>query len=112
MTFTGTTTPGQSRTRRNDKKELEKTLVVYWISLYGLGESMFKSWIRVFVFCDVAPRLGPRYINFFKPFQFTAGVQPVVLIGASHIYLRLQEIQSREWEKKNKRTRRTIRAWG
>ena len=28
----------------------------------------------------------------------------MVPIGASHISLRLQEIQSREWEKKNKRT--------
>ena len=40
---------------------------------------------------------------------FLAGDQLVVPIGASHISLRLQEIQSREWEKKNKRT---IRAWG
>ena len=29
-----------------------------------------------------------------------AGDQLVILIGVSHISLRLQEIQSREWEKK------------
>ena len=46
------------------------------------------------------PPLSPRYINFFKPFHFTAGDQLVVLIGASHISLPLQEIQSMEWEKK------------
>ena len=41
-----------------------------------------------------------RYINFFELFHFTAGDQLVVPIGASHISLPLQEIQSREWEKK------------
>ena len=46
------------------------------------------------------PPRPPRYINFFKPFHFTAGDQLVVPIGASHISLPLQEIQSREWEKK------------
>ena len=46
----------------------------------------------------------PRYINFFEPFHFTAGDQLVVPIGVSHISLRLQEIQSRERERKNKRT--------
>ena len=55
------------------------------------------------------PPLDPRHINFFEPFHFLAGDQLVVPIGASHISLRLQEIQSREREKKNKRT---IRAWG
>ena len=35
-----------------------------------------------------------------NPFLFTAGDQLVVPIGASHISLPLQEIQSREWEKK------------
>ena len=46
----------------------------------------------------------PRYINFFEAFHFLAGDQQVVPTGASHISLRLQEIQSRVWEKKNKRT--------
>ena len=46
------------------------------------------------------PPLPPRYINFFEPFRFTAGDQLVVPIGASHISLPLQEIQSREQEKK------------
>ena len=46
------------------------------------------------------PPRPPRYINFFEPFHFLAGDQLVVPIGASHISLRLQEIQSREWEKK------------
>ena len=35
-----------------------------------------------------------------NPSLFTAGDQLVVPIGALHIFLRLQEIQSREWEKK------------
>ena len=42
----------------------------------------------------------PRYINFFEPFHFLAGDQLVVPIGASHISLPLQEIQSKEREKK------------
>ena len=46
------------------------------------------------------PTRPPRYINFFEPFRFTAGDQLVVPIGASHISLSLQEIQSREREKK------------
>ena len=46
------------------------------------------------------PPRPPRYINFFEPFHFLAGDQLVVPIGASHISLRLQEIQSREREKK------------
>ena len=54
------------------------------------------------------PPRPPSYINFFEPFHFTAGDQLVVPIGASHISLPLQEIQSREWEKK-KTNKRTIR---
>ena len=46
------------------------------------------------------PPQPPRYINFFKPFHFTAGDQLVVPIGVSHISLLLQVIQSREREKK------------
>ena len=46
------------------------------------------------------PLCPHEYVNFFKPFHFTAGDQLVVPIGASHISLRLQEIQSRGWEKK------------
>ena len=46
------------------------------------------------------PTRPPEYVNFFEPFHFLAGDQLVV----SHISLRLQEIQSREREKKNKRT--------
>ena len=43
----------------------------------------------------------PLYTNFVEPFNFfTAGDQLVVPIGVTHISLRLQEIQSREWEKK------------
>ena len=49
--------------------------------------------------CDVTSS-APRYVNLFEPFHFLAGDQLVVPIGASHISLRLQEIQSREWEKK------------
>ena len=49
------------------------------------------------------PSRPPRYINVFELFHFLAGDQLVVPIGASHISLRLQEIQSREWEIKNKR---------
>ena len=48
------------------------------------------------------PRPLPQHINFFEPFHFLAGDQLVVPIGVSHISLRLQEIQSREREKKNK----------
>ena len=52
------------------------------------------------------PPRPPRYINFFKPFLYLAGDQLAVPIGASHISLPLQEIQSREREKKeNKRTK-------
>ena len=58
------------------------------------------------------PLCPPEYVIFFEPFHFLAGDQLVVPMGASHISLRLQEIQSRVWEKKNKRTKRTIRAWG
>ena len=47
------------------------------------------------------PPRPTRYINFFEPFQFsTAGDQLVVPIGASHISLPLQEIQSREWKER------------
>ena len=46
------------------------------------------------------PPRPPHYINFFEPFHFTASDQLVVSIGVSHISLPLQEIQSREWEKK------------
>ena len=46
------------------------------------------------------PPRPSRYINLFEPFHFTAGDQLVVPIGASHISLPLQEIQSREWEER------------
>ena len=46
------------------------------------------------------PPQPPRYINFFEPFHFLAGDQLVLPVGASHISLPLQEIQSREEEKK------------
>ena len=59
-----------------------------------------------YIFVTVPPR-PPRYINFFELFLFTAGDQLVVPIGASHISLPLQEIQSREREKK-KKNKRTI----
>ena len=49
------------------------------------------------------PPQPPRYINFFEPFHYLAGDQLVVPIGASHISLPLQEIQSREREKKRER---------
>ena len=49
--------------------------------------------------CDVTPS-APRHINFFEPFHFLAGDQLVVPIGASHISLRLQKLQSREWEER------------
>ena len=51
-------------------------------------------------YSDVTPSPPPRHINFIEPFNFTAGDQLVVPIGVSHISLRLQEIQSREREKK------------
>ena len=44
------------------------------------------------------PPRSPEYVNFFEPFHFLAGDQLVVPIGVSHISLRQQEIQSREWE--------------
>ena len=46
---------------------------------------------------------APRYVNLFELFHFLAGDQLVVPIGTSHISLRLQEIQSREREKKEQR---------
>ena len=49
--------------------------------------------------CGVTPS-APTLHYFFEPFHFLAGDQLVVPIWASHISLRLQEIQSREWEKK------------
>ena len=49
--------------------------------------------------CNVTPS-APTLHHFFEPFHFLAGDQLVVPIGASHISLPLQEIQSREWEKK------------
>ena len=52
-----------------------------------------------------SPPRPPRYINLFETFRFLAGDHLVVPIGVSHIFLRLQEIQSREWEKNNKRLR-------
>ena len=52
------------------------------------------------------PLRPPEYIKFFKPFQSWPVNNLVVPIGVSHISSWLQEIQSREWEKrtKNKRT--------
>ena len=50
-------------------------------------------------FCDVTPS-APTLHHFFKPFHFTAGDQLVVPIGASHISLPLQEVQSREREER------------
>ena len=46
-------------------------------------------------------------LHYFEPFQFTAGDQLMVPIGASHISLPLQEIQSREWGKKKNNTNNT-----
>ena len=43
--------------------------------------------------------LGPPIRHFFELFLLTASDQLVVPIGASHISLPLQEIQSREREK-------------
>ena len=49
----------------------------------------------------MSPPWPPRYVNHFEPFHFfTAGDQLVVPIGASHISLPLQEIQSREREER------------
>ena len=48
--------------------------------------------------------LGPPIRHFFEPFHFTAGDQLVVPIGALHISLPQQEIQSSEWEKKKEQT--------
>ena len=63
-------------------------------------ESIKKKRVKL---CDYTPS-APQHINYFKPFHFTAGDKLVVPIGASHISSYLQEIQSREREKKNKRT--------
>ena len=49
--------------------------------------------------CDDTPS-APRYVNLFEPFLFKACEQLVAPIQATHISLPLQEIQSREWEKK------------
>ena len=61
------------------------------------SSGFFLSWSRCH--CDVTPS-APTLHHFFEPFHFLASDQLVVLIGASHISLPLQEIQSREWEKK------------
>ena len=50
--------------------------------------------------CDVSLRPTIRQPSL-QPFRFfTAGDQPVVPIGVTHISLPLQELQSREWEEK------------
>ena len=58
--------------------------------------------------CVTLPPRLLRHINFFEPFHFLAGDQLVVPIGASHISLRLQEIQSREWEEREQTNKRPI----
>ena len=56
------------------------------------------------------PLRSPEYVNFFEPFQPWPVIHLVVPIGVSHISSWLQEIQSREWEKRAK-NKRTIWAW-
>ena len=73
---------------------------------FGISsESLLKSKLREDL-CQgngvTLPPRPPRYINLIEPSHFTAGDQLVVPIGASHISLPLQEMQSREWERKKK----------
>ena len=56
------------------------------------------------------PLRPPTLINFFKPFQVLASESSSGSNEASHISSWLQEIQSREWEKRTK-NKRTIGAW-
>ena len=63
-----------------------------------------RLWQKIISNIVTLPLWPPCYINFFKPFHFTAGDQLVVPIGVSHISLRLQEIQSREREEKKEQT--------
>ena len=53
--------------------------------------------------CDHTPS-APGYINFFKPFHFLVGDSSSCSDRVSHISSWLQEIKSREWEKKEQRT--------
>ena len=71
----------------------------------GISDEIFEMFWR-----RTIPPRPPVYINFFKPFQVLAGDHLVVPTGVSHISLWLQEIQSREWEKRTK-NKRTIWAW-
>ena len=50
--------------------------------------------------CANTPSPPPRYINFFKPFQSWPVNHLVFPIGVSYISSWLQELQSREWEKR------------
>ena len=54
------------------------------------------------------PSLPPEYINFFKPFQVLASESSSGSDRSIVHFFTAQEIQSREWETKNKRT---ICAW-
>ena len=55
--------------------------------------------------CVIHPFGHPKYINFLKPILFMARDSSSGFpTGVSHISLRPQEIQPREWEKKNKWT--------
>ena len=80
----------------------------YW--QYGHRSYFFSlSFLKLKYINDIVtlPPRSPRYINFFEPFHFTAGDQLVIPKGASHISLPLQEIQSREWEKKKQNKKQT-----
>ena len=52
--------------------------------------------------CDNTPLAPPPYINFFETILSWPVIHLVVPIGVLHISLCPQEIQPREWEKKNK----------
>ena len=78
-------------------------------SVLWQGKCTYLSFHFLFLYyvihCD-----NTEYIIFFKPFQSWPVNHLVVPIGVSHISLWLQEIQSREWEKRTK-NKRTIWAW-
>ena len=57
---------------------------------------------RIWAGCDNTPSRPPVFINFFETILSWPVIHLVVPNGVSHISLWPQEIQPREWEKKNK----------
>ena len=78
---------------------------------YICFSSNFCFLVITVMLCDDTPS-APWHINFFAPFHFLAGDQLVVPIGGYRTFLYGYKKYNREWEKRNKRTKRTIQAWG